>query len=141
METIIAYLYFLESIIETSVYIFTILTVIEMKTMLRLIIIKLMTLRTSFIYFNTHFTPFIVTDQIPLENMNDVEQINDLSNENALDGAMDHVDEDNHIEDDDALDANNVMEVDGRIPIYTNYYKHGKGHLDFHRDCMQNIWT
>lgn len=32
----------------------------------------------------------------------------------------------------DAHDNSNAMEIDETIPIYTNYYKHSNGHIDFH---------
>ncbi|XP_050528041.1 uncharacterized protein LOC126898135 [Daktulosphaira vitifoliae] len=91
---------------------------------------------------NNHFTPYIEVGQfISNDRVNDHEMV-DLSIEtdlNSVNNDDDNVDCENN-DDGNNNDEENmpIDEATVTLPIYTRYYEHANGHLQFHRKFKNN---
>lgn len=90
---------------------------------------------------NQHFTPYIETDRISLNDSMTSQQMQDHLLETSSDIENDNEDDEVPLSNNTAVDDDNAMELDEvTFPVYTDYRKHSNGHLDFYKDFIKNTF-
>lgn len=102
---------------------------------------------------DVHFTPFIEVEEMNANNRTDTQHIENMCFEKSTDVQLhahdyDEDNADNNDEDDadnynedhaaNATSDIGINDINVTIPIYTNYYEHANGHLQFYNTFKKN---